>query len=60
VSAVDRTSLVPLLTEMESRLFPDGKTRLLEDPTASYVGVVSPDASDELADGDEALVGAAE
>jgi GTP-binding protein HflX len=59
VSAMDRASLVPLLTEMESRLFPDGKTRLLPDPTESYVGVASPDDTDEVAD-DEALVGAAE
>ena len=32
VSAVAPASLVPLLAEMESRLFPDGKTRLLEEP----------------------------
>ncbi|MBN8609985.1 MAG: GTPase HflX [Deltaproteobacteria bacterium] len=61
VSAMDRESLRPLLVEMESRLFPDGKTRLVDDPKSSYVGELAPlgDTDGELLD-DEVVVGAAE
>ncbi|MBX7197449.1 MAG: GTPase HflX [Sandaracinaceae bacterium] len=47
VSAVDRDSLVPLLLEMEQRLFPDGRTRLVEPTPAHDDGAAEDDAQPE-------------